>query len=190
MAILTVADLRTLLTSSLEDDALQILLDAEEAAIVAAAGATGEVTEHISTGGYHRLVLDRPAGAIASVTEYIGGVATVLAADDYRAEGYVLTRLGNGTNQSWRWAPHVVVVHTPTAGTAEWQRVQLLLVKLDLDYQPGVTSETIGTWAVTKAANSVWNYDLERANILASLGVGGRMTIVADDEWASWPVIG
>lgn len=184
---LSVTQLRQFITSSLGDEALQILLNAEAAAIIAAAGATGEVTEHIQTGYYHRIVLDRPAGTIASVTEYNGGVPTVLETDDYRAEGYVLTRTGRGTNPSWRWAPHVVVVHTPTVDTAEWQRVQVDLVRLDLSRNPGVTAETIGTWSVTYAGPTA--NDDERAAILASLGVGGRMTIVADDEWASWPVI-
>ena len=181
--ILTVAELRLLVTSSLEEPALQILLDAEEAAIIAAVGGTGEVTEHIQTNGYHRLVLGRPAGTIASLTEYIGGVATVLSTNDYRADGYVLARLGRGTNPSWRWAPHVMVVYTPTADMADWKRVQLLLIKLDLDYQPGVTAETIGTWSTQTSNNSVWHYDLERATILASLSGSGRMVITGDDEW-------
>ncbi|HEY5275074.1 MAG TPA: hypothetical protein VIK38_00810 [Coriobacteriia bacterium] len=182
MAILTVAQLRTFITTPLEDPALQILLDAEEAAIIAEAGATGEVTEYLQGAWNHRLVLDHLAGTIARVTEHWGGTETVLSTDDYRAEGYVLSRLGNGTNQSWRWAPHVVVVHTPTTDTAEWDRVQVDLVRLDLSRNPGITAETIGTWSTSYAAPTA--IDEERAAILASLGGGGRMTIVADDEWA------
>lgn len=183
MSILTVAQLRSLVTSSLGDPALQILLDAEEAAIVAAAGGASEVTEYILTGWRHRLVLDQLAGSIASVTEYNGGVATVLAADDYRAEGYVLTRTGRGTNPSWRWASAVAVVHTPNVDNGEWERVQLDLVRLDLSRNPGVTQEQIGTWSVTYAGPTA--VDDERTAILTSLGMGGRMVIVADDE-RSW----
>ena len=179
--ILTVAELRLLVTSSLEEPALQILLDAEEAAIIAAVGGTGEATEHIQTSGYHRLVLGRPAGTIASVTEYIGGVATVLSTNDYRADGYVLARLGRGTNPSWRWAPHVMVVYTPTADMADWKRVQAELVRLDLSRNPGVNAETIGTWSVTYAGPDT--NDQERAAILASLSGSGRMVITGDDEW-------
>ena len=179
MADLTVAQFRafpgTPSEDVLPDASLQILLDAAIAAVNEVAGATGEVTEHIHGHGYARITVARLIGTIASVTED----DVVLAADDYRASGYVIKRTGHGTNPSWRWGSYLTVVYTPADDTAERQRVQLELVKLDLAYQPGLAGQKIGTWEETYSASSVMNYEIERGLILASLGAsGGGMLVV------------
>jgi hypothetical protein len=175
---LTVTQLRQFVTSSLEDAPLQTLLDAAATAIVGVAGATGEITEHVSAwdGFYHRITVARPIAAITSVTEYAGGVETILAADDYRADGYVLTRLGYGTNPRWWfWGRHVVVVYTPADDTAERQRVQMELVKLDLNWKPGLTVQGVEGFTEQYAAT----YEQSRADILGTLGgASGGMVVV------------
>lgn len=175
---LTVGDLRGYITSGLTDPALQKLLDAAYEAIGHQSGAAGAVTE-FAVGGYSTLILDRQASAITSVTERIGGVDVVLAANDYRHSGYVLTRLDTGTNPRSTWAD-TTTVYDPVVDAAEWDRVAVALVELDLNYSPGVTSERIGDWEETKADNSAMNYAIERETILASLGSGPVMTLVSD----------
>lgn len=172
-ALLTVDQLRTFVTSSLGDEALLTLLNAAEAAIVEVAGATGEITEHIHGYGLHRIVVNREIGTITSVTEHDGGTETVLDATDYRASGYVLTRIGTGTSPRWYWAPHVVVVYTPADDAAERQRVQMELVKLDLNWKPGLTVQSVEGFAEQYAAT----YEQARADILATLG-GGSVGMV------------
>lgn len=170
-ASLTVDQLRLFVTSQLPDEALTTLLSAAAAAITGVAGATGEVTEYL-TGGYTRIVVGRQIGTLTSVTEN----DVLLTVTDYRASGYVLTRLDSAGNPS-TWGTAVVVVYTPADDTAERQRVQLELVKLDLASNPGLASQNIGTW--TEAYRTDKTPDEQRAEILASLGAsGGGMRVV------------
>lgn len=170
--MLTIAALREFVTSALPDDPLQVLLNAAEAEIIGVAGATGEITEHIHGYGLHRIVVAREIGTVTSVTED----RIVLADDDYRVSGYVLTRIGTGTLPSWIWGSYLTVVYTPADDTAERQRVQMELVKLELNQDPGMSAETIGTYTGTYAAPSI--YAETRAAILASLTTGGGMRVV------------
>ncbi len=170
---MTVAQLRTFVTSPLPDEALLTLLSAAASAITGVAGATGEVTEYVA-GGYTRIVVGRQIGTLTSVTEN----GTALTATDYRASGYVLTRLDTAANPT-TWGTAVVVVYTPADDTAERQRVQLELVKLDLTYQPGLVSQDIGTWSETYQNAASMSYADQRAEILASLGAsGGGMVVI------------
>ncbi len=186
--LLTVAQFREHVTTTLSDSALQTLLDASEAAIVAAVGATGEVTEYLSAHAFygdalHRITVARQIGTIASVTEYSGSVATVLDATDYRASGYVLSRLPHGTHSQWAWSHRVAVVYTPADDTSERERVQLELVKLDLNAQPGLAAQSVEGFGETYNSNSVMNYEIERALILATLGGSGGGMVVVGDEY-------
>ncbi len=178
-ALLSVAQLREHVVSTLPDSALQTLLDAAAAAIVAVAGPSGEIAEYLSAqpfygDGLHRITTARLIGTIASVTEYSGDVATILDATDYRASGYVLTRLPSGTHPQWAWSHRVVVVYTPADDTDERNRVQLELVKLDLDSHPGLASQSVEGFAEAYRGD----YEAERAAILATLGSGGGMVVV------------
>ncbi len=173
MALLTVPQLREHVETPLPDAAVQRLLDDAEAAITAQVGPVGTVSETIE-GGYSTLILSRPVGAITSITAN----GTTLAANDYRAGSYVLTRLGTGTNPASYWAGSVVVTYTPVADTATRQRVQVELVRLALTYNPGLTSETIGDWSQSFATGSGYNYQIEREAILATLGDATFMAVV------------
>jgi hypothetical protein len=165
----------------LSDDALQLLLDAAEAEIVRYAGASDSAVEWL-VGGRREIVLSKPATAIASVAEHIGGPSApiTLAADDYTSDptGYLLYRLGTGTHPRWRWWGRVAVTYTPTADLAIRKGVELDLVRLMVSYRPGSTSETVGLWTTQLAANSVWNNSRERDSILSRLVVHGRMLVV------------
>jgi hypothetical protein len=171
---LTPTQLRAFVTTELTDPALQTLLDAAASAIDALAGSAAEATEYKS-GGYSRIVLARLAAAVSSVTED----GSVLDSTGYRASGYVLTRLDSSGNPSV-WGARIVVVYTASVEASERERVQLELVKLDLAQNPGLSSQTIGTWTEQYASNSAWNYEQERAAILATLGGSGGGMVVVD----------
>lgn len=167
---LSVTDLRLRVTSSLGDVALQGLLDAAYEAIDAYAGDSGPVQELLTASGNGPLLmLSRRALAVSSVIEH----ETTLADDDYelRSSGQMLYRLNTGTNprRTWR-AVRIDVTYTPYIDDADRDRVAGELVKLDLNYKPGLVSETIGDWQEQFARNDLFNYQTERAAILASLG--------------------
>jgi len=157
----------------LSDESLLILLDSAAQAIVREHGPAGETKERLRVRG-DLLMLSRPALSITSIVEDARGAATALAADDWElsSSGQTLYRLVDGTNPGYYWAGRVDVTYTPFDDTAERQRVQRALVMLDINHHAGLTSQQVGTWAETYAANSVFNYEIERAAILASLGSG------------------
>ena len=172
---LSVAQLRTFVDSELGDDALQALLDAAAEAIAEVAGSTDAVTEYLA-GGYARIVTVRQVASVTSITE--DGI--LLGTDDYRAAGYVLTRLATGTHPASRWGRESVAVYAPADEAAERDRVQLALVKLDLTHNPGLASERVGDWQEDYTSNSAFNYETERASILASLGTSGGGMVVPE----------
>jgi hypothetical protein len=200
VSILTVAELREHVTSALPDAALQRLLDAAEDAIVERVGAPGAITEYVSawasgagyapwglTTGMRRITVSRPIGTIASVTEYlsagaVGDPGIILDATDYRASGYVLARLPGGTHSRWYWGQQVAVVYTPADETADRTRVQIALVRLDLNAEPGLAQQITEGFAERFSGAGLLNYSEERADLLASLGsaVAGGMGVVDD----------
>lgn len=181
MTLLSVAELRKHLpdfpTGSPNDDVLTRLLAAAEIAINDAAGLVGSVTEFSAGGGYY-LVLSRPASAFTSVTENFDASPTVLATNDYRlSSGVILSRLNTGTNPASRWGPNVKVVYTAAADTAAREVVQLQLVEQFLNYNPGLTSETVGDWSQTfRGGDTPWS--AARDDVLSTLRLSGRMVVV------------
>lgn len=184
MAILTLAQLRQFVdfpTGTAADTALQQLLDASEADILAVTGAlTGNATELV-VGGWSALIVSRPMAAVVTVTDDAYGTPLVLAADDYRFSvgGYVLHRLSDGTNPGGTWGPLVRVVYTPAALDDQAVTVQVGLIRLVLNYNPGLLQQDIGDWSETyQTTNSVSGYAIERAALLASLTNGPLMVVI------------
>ena len=163
----TVDEMRAYVSTSLTDDALLSLLIATEADITAAAGAMAAQTEYVS-GGFESLVLSHPAGTMTSVTELSDTPGSLLlAANDYRVDGFILHRLITGTNPRPFWLGLVKVVHTPPEAEAERVRAQVALVRLELAVASGITSERIGDYAVGYGGSN--DYQSQRAAILSSL---------------------
>lgn len=190
MAGLTVAQLREHVTTSLVDAAIQRLLDAAWQAITTRAGAAAASVVDVRTGGTGLLQLSRRAATITKVEEIftlgpgepedlralvlagdIWWQSVTLATDDYAldASGFWLQRLADGTYPSDAWGQAVRVTYASFDDTAERLRVQLELVRLDLDWHPGIASESIGTWSETYVTGDA-GYQLAREQILASLG--------------------
>ena len=190
--LLTVADFRELVTTSIVDHALQGLLNAAELAITKRYGVVGLSTD-IRAGGGGLIQLSRRAASINSVTEqwfpdasdsadlaqdtrasafWLEG--TALAVNDYTLDqsGLWLQRRGDGDNPASTWGQAVKVNYLSFDDTAERRRVQLKLVQLDIATQPGLAAQTIGPWMEQYSGSSVWNYEAEREAILASMGPG------------------
>lgn len=171
MPLLTLDEVREFVTTPLSDDALQKFIDAAEAAIVKRYGAIEEITE-VHVGGQSVLALDRVVASITSVQESVGDTTTDLTADDYTSAvgSRWLTRGQYGPNYAARWGASVSISFMPFDDTAERIRVAVKLIQLDCTSHPGLTAQQIGEWSETYAANSVFNYEIEREAILASLG--------------------
>jgi hypothetical protein len=179
MAILTVEELRDHVQSSLEDDALQRFLDASEEAIIARAGPTGARTEFFDGVGRF-ITLARPASALTSISEEWLGTVTTMQADDYRVwpDGYSLERIPGGTNSRHRWHGLVTVQYTATSDDSLRELVQIELVESLINYNPGLTQQTIGTWSEAYANNSNWNNADEWEAILSKLDLGVGMVVI------------
>jgi hypothetical protein len=174
VVLLSVADFKTFVpVPGVTDAALSTLLDAAEQAIVGRYGASGNVTEIHDDGGGLYIFLGRRAASITSVTETFGDILgtadTVLASGDWilSNDGYSLKRLLTGTHPAGAWAPRVTVVYAAFDDTADRKRVQMELVKLDLNMTPGARSITVG--AVSASSGGPTDYPAEREAILASL---------------------
>lgn len=172
--LLTLDEARALdpLLASLDDEALQLLLDATEAEVVRVGGDPEQATEWLGCSGGRTVALARRADRIDEVVEVSpwGGTSTTLATDDYELDpsGYILRRLGNGTNSRWRWWGDVRVAYRPADDEALRKGVQTDLMKMTSRYQPGLTSETVGSWTTQYAAAS-GAIAVERDGILARL---------------------
>ena len=169
----TVTRLREFVTTSLSDAALQVYLDGAVAAVNGAIGEPGETVEYRHAHG-DLLPLSRQAATVSEVIEDTRWSATTLAADDYEISptGRILMRLRTGTNPRWSWWGRVKVTYVPVDDTAARVRVYLALVQLELNHAPGLSAQQIGTWSEQYTSNSVMNYEIERASILATLNDG------------------
>lgn len=176
--ILTVEELEAFVTTALEEDSLQLLLDAAEADIVRITGAAGATTE-LFVGGGRLIALGYPADSITSITEETWTTTRNLDPTDYRLlpGGYLIERLVTGPNGRCCWW-RGTVVYERSDDDALRRGVQLDLIKLMLSYNPGVTQETVGAWTRQFASNSVWNNDEERTAILSRLYPEPGMIVV------------
>lgn len=171
MTLLTTDEFRAFQATELDDASLQIFLDAAELAIEQRYGVTGSPVTETVDGGQTYIFLRRRASSITSVLETWGDTDTTLAADDYqlRGDGVSVKRLGTGTNAATWWGAPVAVTYAAADDEAERKRIQVALVKLDLNIAPGASSEQIGSWMEQHQESSVWNYATQREAILDSL---------------------
>jgi hypothetical protein len=172
MTLLSVEEFRDFVTSTVDDEGIQLLLDAAEQAINARFGDldAGYGTDEIVDGGQSYIFLRRRAASIDSIVERVGTTDTTLDVTDYRlrGDGVSILRLASGVNQRSWWGAPITVSYEPLDDLEERKRVQRALVMFDLNFVPGnATSETIGAWSETfSAANP--NYSEGREAIFAS----------------------
>jgi hypothetical protein len=163
-------------SSNLTDEALQVLLDAAAEAIDKEAGPLGDVVQRTRAVG-PLVMLARVPSLIVSVVEtydHIGGRGDLtLDPDDYEITGrQTVRRLTTGPNPALRWY-HPTITYTPVDDRADRQRVQRMLVGLEVNAHPGMSQQTIGTWSEQYRSTAGQTYQEERAEILGSLNDGG-----------------
>lgn len=169
---LSVAQVREHVTTVLPDDAVQRLIDANALSINQRAGTVGSVSLTIAGGQSRYIFLDRPVGAITSITEYfpdpIGISGVVVDSTDYRIlnGGTLLERWGYGTHPADWWSDRVEIVYDAVDDSAERNRVLLKLIQLDINRAPGLSEIKIGDYLEQQRGEA---YDDEREAILASL---------------------
>lgn len=172
--ILTPDQLREHVTTALEDDALWRLLDAAEAAIIEVAGPYGATITELVEGRYGRLILSRPAASIVAVREASRDVDDEY--EDTDAGDYTLVGTSVLRHRIGIWKPLVEVEYVPANDAALRMSVQIQLVELALNWQPGLTQNTAGNWSET-FSNSV-EYEAQRQAILAQMRASVAMAIV------------
>jgi len=172
--LLTVDQFREHFETDLSDEALQRILDADEAEIVARCGAHASASEMLPGGG-EWLVLARTPASITSVTEVVGDTTTVLASNDYRVWPHgQLERLSSGTNGASYWGDVVTVVYVPEDRNAQRTGVLIKLATLSARFT-GLKQESVGGGDY---ASTALDYTLERERLLRSLAPKGSLWVV------------
>lgn len=152
MADITVDELREHVTTSLGDEALQRILDANQAAIDAILGPAGiPITEVQYPTGYESVLLlrHRPEPTVSPLTPLVveGYGLTdpvTLADDDYRLDGATLRRIDFGTNPGIHFSPPVAITYAPLNDSDNRIRVLIALSRLDVTFRPGIKAMTVG----------------------------------------------
>jgi len=141
---------------SLGDDALQRIIDANEAYMIRKIGPhsrEGSPAVEIHRGAYKVVAPAQVVGVVSTVEESDDGRTwTTIATDDWILldDGLSLTRLSGGTNSRSRWAPLVRVTYLPRHNLEE--RILGLLEMVGTDVSNGVasggiSSRTMGSWS-------------------------------------------
>lgn len=169
-SLLTVEQLQARYPSSLDSDTLQDLIDAAERDITRWAGpftlsgatpVPDDVTEVLRVSGSSVLRLLQEPSEVISVDEDDEDLAVT---DDYLVVGDTLVRVDA------RWGRMVTVEYTPVDSWAARRVAAAKLVALELNYQPGLASQTIGDWSEVYNTSSVTSrYDDERYAILSTV---------------------
>lgn len=172
MSLLTVAQFREHVTTTLGDDAVQRLLDDAEAAVVAYAGEVGAATE-IVTGGNAHIVTNRPISGVTSILERYGIASSLtLASNDWeKVSAFTIYRRRDGTNQASYFRGPVRIAYTPVDDSASRIAVIIALVKFEMTHSPGLVRQEIEGWSETyRIIGDLGNaYTAAREDILASL---------------------
>lgn len=144
MSLLSVAELRAVVQTSLDDAQLQGVIDREEAEVITRYGAhyDGTAITEVCDGGTCSLFLKRRIGSVSSISEAssLGGTQTMLTSTQYYAvagQGGII-RLAEGT----RWGRYVSVSYVPADDSALRRQVLIELVRLALE-QTAMKSENV-----------------------------------------------
>jgi hypothetical protein len=170
MALLTPDQFREHVETTLGDDAIQRLLDANEAEITRRFGPIGTHTEVLIGDGPY-LFPGRAVATITLATETRYDVDTILSDDDYLIHdgGLSIERVTGGDNPGSRWGNKVAIEATTVDDTAARVGVLLALTEIDIRAK-GVQSIRIGEWQETYSGGEGRTPEDEREAILGRLG--------------------
>jgi hypothetical protein len=171
--------------TALGDDALQRIIDANEAYMVRVLGPhsrVGSPAVEIHNGGHAAVYPGQILGTVVSVEERYGGDPTwyLLAASDYEVlnDGRMVRRLTTGTSARSTWGPYVRLTYVPADNLSE--RVAALLEMVGMDVTAGVSSgglqsRTMGSWSETYGQGETGR-EAAKAKVLARLSPTGGFT--------------
>ncbi len=186
-SLITPADFAKRFRNSVPDDAVQSIIDGNEAAINERYGALGVPKVDIRLGernGRFEYLSPR-AGSVSLVrelyTDFLANQYVVLDGPtgiwpnvDYtksdwmlHSDGYVLERLLTGTHPADHWEQRVEITYLPIDNTPQRIGCLVELCKLDIGHRPG--SNMIRVGLRTEQFDHTRSYDEEREDILASL---------------------
>lgn len=158
--LLTIAQLRAYLTTTLGDDDLTRLRDAAELEILSQAGPLGERTDVRWPRGDSIILFGAPIGSIGSVVERDPWITPItLNTTDYVAGRRSLRRIPYGNHPPYSvtlpyaWSERVDITWTPVDNTAARVAALIQLVALSIR-QPDaalIQSRTVGAHTVTYA---------------------------------------
>jgi hypothetical protein len=158
----TLADLRKHVETELDDAALSVIVNAEEAAIEQRAGPVATATEYFP-GGVGTLWLSRAPSAITTVT--VDGV-------ELDAARYALVGRSALRSLAGLWGRDVTVTYVPEDTTAQRRLVLVQLVKLALAYSGFSSLRLDGHVSEQPLA-----YTQERERLLSMLGSGRTLFV-------------
>ena len=164
-SLVTVAEVKALVSTSKSDTEIQAVIDREEAEVIRLYGAhyvaATSVSETLSGGGRY-LLLRRAVTSVTTVTED----SAVLTSSAYRmwSSRGSLERLPVYST----WGEVVVVSYVPVDDSAQRRPVIIELVRLALEHTAMRSESVAGEYSYTAP---VWM--VERGNLLRSLGFIG-----------------
>jgi hypothetical protein len=177
-ALLLVDELRGYIQDSAEDDdTLQRRLndtakelDDRFGPLVLEASSGGEelaaITETVYARGLSLLPLRHQPDTVLEISDTTGSTTTTdLAVDvDYIIRGRHLERL-----IGYRWGARTTVTYTPVGGVEARRRVIIALIRLEMNYAPGMAGQGGGGWSEQYASSVFGAYRSQREDIIATL---------------------
>ena len=167
MSLLTIAQLRTEVQTSLLNDALQTIIDREEEQMVDRLGphyvaATAISETHPVRSGGKNVYTRRRIQSVSSVAERSpGGDNATVAATNYE----VWAGQGRIERISGEWAARVVVTYIPADDSAKRKQALITLIRLILERTALKQESFAGEHSYTAG-----DWDAERAQIYRNLG--------------------
>ena len=169
--IITVAELKENVETTLAEGAIQRLIDDADQTVVDAYGAHGPAvqTDDLRAGPDDRFLFPhRPIALVTTVTEYVDETnLTVLDPTDYRVlnKGTTLERITSGVNVRNSWGFRTLVEYVISSDSNPRRRgVVIDLVRLAINNPGGITRERAGDYSVEHGS-----YEEQQGKILGRL---------------------
>jgi hypothetical protein len=152
MPLMTVAEMKQHIKTTLSDTALQRLMDANEAEINDRYGSSStQAVDVVYPGDVNLIALSRPAASITTVVEERYATDATLDATNYRLTtgGRTLERRTTEASPYTTWGDRVVITYAVADEAARRRRVLIRLTQFDVENRPGLSSNTTGDQAVS-----------------------------------------
>ena len=167
MSLLTVAELKALVTSPLADEQLQAVIDRVEAEATVLIGSAydGTAIDEVVAGGGCNLFLKRPVESISSVTEFssLGDVTGSTLTDS--SDFFIWASQGRLERLGGNWGARAAVSYVPRDDRAQRKQAIIDLVRIVLTTTPLQRESLTGVGSYEKPDN----WEAEKQRILGRL---------------------